>query len=91
MPGYEGNGYTCYPEEQTQITTEVGGRIPQKCLLGVCWCPAGYTVDKYSPYCVPGEEITEYPTESSTADEGKQINGYGSLTESTPSILAKPF
>lgn len=73
LPGYEGDGYTCNPEEPAQFTTEAGNRIHQKCLLGVCWCPAGYKVEKDSSYCVASEETTEYPTDTPTAEGKKAI------------------
>nr|XP_012216142.1 PREDICTED: nidogen-2 isoform X2 [Linepithema humile] len=39
MPGYVGDGYTCYSE--SDATTTDGPPQPQ-CLIGVCWCPGGW-------------------------------------------------
>ncbi|XP_018401819.1 PREDICTED: nidogen-2 isoform X3 [Cyphomyrmex costatus] len=39
MPGYVGDGYTCYSESDVTTTDEP----PQpQCVVGVCWCPSGW-------------------------------------------------
>ncbi|XP_018315632.1 nidogen-2 isoform X2 [Mycetomoellerius zeteki] len=39
MPGYVGDGYTCYSESDVTTTDEP----PQpQCVVGVCWCPNGW-------------------------------------------------
>ncbi|XP_018362024.1 PREDICTED: nidogen-2 isoform X2 [Trachymyrmex cornetzi] len=39
MPGYVGDGYTCYSESDVTTTDEP----PQpQCVVGVCWCPIGW-------------------------------------------------
>ncbi|KAG7213656.1 hypothetical protein KM043_002901 [Ampulex compressa] len=39
LPGYVGDGYTCYSE--TDATTTDEPPRPQ-CLIGMCWCPTGW-------------------------------------------------
>lgn len=59
LPGYEGDGYTCNKIEVAQNVTEVTvEKEIQRCVLGVCWCPEGYTFEKGTTYCIPKEDVT---------------------------------
>lgn len=66
LPNFEGNGYDCRPKPVT--TTEVNYEVNtsyehkeiQRCLMGVCWCPQGYTQELGTKYCIlsNGEQET---------------------------------
>ncbi|XP_012540615.1 nidogen isoform X3 [Monomorium pharaonis] len=53
MPGYIGDGYTCYSE--SDVTTTDGPPQPQ-CVVGVCWCPNGWEFRDYACVRQEGEQ-----------------------------------
>nr|XP_023027888.1 nidogen-2-like [Leptinotarsa decemlineata] len=64
LPGYAGDGYTCYQLETTtiEITTQEnfgGQKVEQICSVESCWCPDGYRIEYGTNYCVLGEDVTQ--------------------------------
>ncbi|XP_029175623.1 nidogen-2 isoform X2 [Nylanderia fulva] len=56
MPGYVGDGYTCYSESDTTTTTD---EPPQpQCLIEVCWCPSGWEFHNHACVRQEGEYTT---------------------------------
>jgi nidogen (entactin) len=67
LPGYEGDGYRCRKVTVENVTEAAVQKEIQRCLLGVCWCPEGYTSEKGTSYCIPkGEETTSVLPETTT-------------------------
>ncbi|KAL0115115.1 hypothetical protein PUN28_010595 [Cardiocondyla obscurior] len=55
MPGYVGDGYTCYSESDVTTTDEP----PQpQCVVGVCWCPNGWEFRNHACVRQEGEYTT---------------------------------
>lgn len=67
------------PEETPEEVTEkpTGRRVPESCLLGVCWCPEGMTKEKDTRYCVEKVEETTVavPEKEDDRDESKFFYG----------------
>ncbi|XP_044255979.1 nidogen [Tribolium madens] len=61
LPGYEGDGYSCNKTEVQNVTEVTVEKEIQRCVLGVCWCPEGYTFEKGTTYCIPKDVTTVLP------------------------------
>ncbi|XP_070160368.1 nidogen isoform X1 [Polyergus mexicanus] len=56
MPGYVGDGYTCYSESDITTTTD---EPPQpQCLMELCWCPSGWEFRNHACVRLEGESTT---------------------------------
>lgn len=74
-PSYEFPEESEESEDPTTTTTESTSRpVPQSCLLGVCWCPEGYTKLIGTNYCVKKEmEESEQSKETEKEDEERKL------------------